>query len=121
VLLLALFVPIAFAGFAVDVRRRSRGALWGITATAVGVVVALALVLASGWGGNRLVASVGYRKTVIGVLTQFGFVFALPILVAAAVADALPNHPRVRALTLLATGVTVVIGIVAAMWILWVE
>ncbi len=61
-------------------------------ARAILVMLGLSLVLASGWAGNRLVATEGYARVAFGVVALFSFVF--PILVTAATVAALGKRAK---------------------------
>jgi uncharacterized membrane protein YbhN (UPF0104 family) len=88
-----ILVAIGFPFGALAARHRGRRTLWIVTAAAILAALALALVLASSWAGNRLSATEGYATVAFKILLLATITLVLPILAAAAMASAL--GPRV--------------------------
>jgi hypothetical protein len=75
-------------------RRGSSRALWILTCGAASALVVLALIAASGRGGNQLSATQGYARTAVRML-QFAMLAGVIPLVAAA-ASVRAAAPRIR-------------------------
>jgi hypothetical protein len=94
VLTLSYFlVAIGFPFGVLAARHRGRRTLWIVTAAGILAAIALALVLASSWAGNRLSATEGYATIAYYILRLATITLVLPILAAAGMASAL--GPRV--------------------------
>jgi len=89
---LALSFLVIGAGFplaALVARRRGPQTLWVVTGLAVAALLALALVLATRWAGNRLVESEGYARVAFALVRMMLFLFVFPVITTAAAVAAL--------------------------------
>jgi hypothetical protein len=115
-----ILIAIAFPVVALQVRQRSARTLWLTTGAAVLAMLGLALVLASGWAGNRLVATEGYARVALGVVRLALFTFIFPIVAAAATVAALGERAKEWFAYPVALAVTLVgmsVGVVALFWL----
>ena len=79
VLGVALFPALALRAMRIG----GTASLWRTTGLGVGLILLLALILATPWAGNALAPSYGYGDTAPRALLLFGLTFGLPLIAAA--------------------------------------